>query len=81
MTAHVSPVVAAALSDRAGDVVDADDEAQVRRAHNGNVPLSEVASMSDRALLARRSIACVGAEFTLTREIRRRFLAKIDGKP
>jgi hypothetical protein len=35
----------------------------------------------DGALLARRTNANVGEEFAITRELRRRFLAKVDGKP
>lgn len=77
----VSPAVAAALADRAGDAVEA-GEAE-RSAHyvtTAKAVLGDLFALSDGAL---DSLLCsgvtVGEEFRILRELRRRFLCKVDG--
>jgi hypothetical protein len=77
----VSPAVAAALAERAQDDVDACEIAAVKR-HGADAREANwgLAAVSDGALLSRRQVApTVGAEFAITRELRRRFIKSIGG--
>lgn len=77
----VSPVVAAALADRAAD--EAEDSAARDLAHYARTERTgsdDLFAMSDQALHALiASGTHVGKEFAARRELRRRFLRAVDG--